>query len=108
MAEVGRYYHNHNDNKGGYSEFTTVGSYLPNTWGLYDMHGNMYELCLDWFQYDLGTETAKDPKGAKSGTSHVFRGGGWGSSAYECRSSKRIPDPGIIFLDQGFRIALVQ
>ena len=96
MAEVGRYANNNNDGKGGYSEHTKVGSYLPNAWGLYDMHGNVLEWCLDWF-YDGNLSNATDPKGNTSGANRVLRGGSWSSyywynfygSAQICRSACR-------------------
>jgi len=63
-----------------------VGSYAPNDWGLYDMHGNVYEWCLDW----RGTLVADtDPKGAESGLHRVGRGGGWYNPASDCRSAHR-------------------
>ncbi len=75
MAEVGRYNLNQSDGKGGYTEWsTTVGSYLPNVWGLYDMHGNVCEWCLDWFEPDLGDTPVIDPKGAETGSSRALRG----------------------------------
>ncbi len=90
MAEAGRYYHNQNDGKGGYSSnHTKVGSYLPNAWGLYDMHGNVEEWCLDWYKEDLGSSAVTDPKGPNSGSNRVFRGGSWYYNAQYCRSAYR-------------------
>ncbi len=66
-----------------------VGSYLPNAWGLYDMHGNVGEQCLDWFAENLGTEEQINPLGATSGTTRVLRGGGWAFKAAYCRSASR-------------------
>ena len=97
MAEVGRYYHNTNDGKGGYSQHTEVGLYLPNAWGLYDMHGNVVEWCLDWWQDNLSTTAVIDPVGRSSGDVRVVRGGGWESESWigyycaTCRSAFRAP-----------------
>ena len=98
MNEIGRYSYNngHNggimDGQGGYSEnHTTVGSYLPNAWGLYDMHGNVWEWCLDWYQgrESLSSAAVTDPMGPVSGSCRVPRGGGWYSVARYCRSATR-------------------
>ena len=90
MDEAGRYDYNRNDGKGGYSYYhTKVGSYLPNAWGLYDMHGNVYERCLDWWNRDLGSSAVTDPRGPNSGSDRVMRGGSWDSSAQYCRSAYR-------------------
>jgi formylglycine-generating enzyme required for sulfatase activity len=103
MAEVGRYSYNKGD-----SQHTTVGSYLPNAWGLYDMHGNVYEWCLDWSGEYGGN--AVDPKGASDGTNRDQRGGGWKLIAQYCRSSYRSGDrPFANGSNQvGFRVFLVQ
>ncbi len=80
MEGLGRYDGNKDDGIGGYSEHTVVGSYLPNAWGLYDMHGNVWEWCLDWYESSLGTESVIDPTGASSGTTRMARGGCWNNA----------------------------
>ena len=64
-----------------------VGSYEPNAWGICDMHGNVWEWCLDWHGNYMGDAT--DPKGAATGSSRVCRGGCWNSCAQFCRSAYR-------------------
>jgi formylglycine-generating enzyme required for sulfatase activity len=61
---------------------------LPNAWGLYDIHGNVGEWCLDWFG-DYSTRPALDPEGPSNGTERVNRGGCWVNDAWVCRSAKR-------------------
>ena len=105
MAEVGRYTGNQGDGKGGYGQHTVVGSYLPNAWGLYDMHGNVYEWCLDWYAEDYETGAATDPAGRTSGTYRVQRGGGWDRMARACRSAYRdFADPVAGSVHRGLRL----
>lgn len=101
LKTLGRYSGNQNDGRGGYSEHTTVGSYAPNAWGLYDMHGNLYEWCLDWFG---SLSNGTDPLGPVSGSSRVVRGGSWEHAADYCRSSYRY-DPYSNGIPHGFRLA---
>jgi formylglycine-generating enzyme required for sulfatase activity len=83
-----------------------VGSYTPNAWGLYDMHGNMYEWCWDWAA-DYASGSVLDPKGPPLGSFRVFRGGAWEYPARLCRSAVRNYSwPGINSADVGFRIVL--
>ena len=65
-----------------------VGTKLPNPWGLYDMHGNVWEWCLDWYASSLTGGT--DPKGSSSGSARMVRGGGWNGGASTCTSSCRV------------------
>ena len=68
-----------------------VGSYPPNAWGLYDMHGNVREWCFDWYRRDWYLESpATDPRGPQRGDFHVLRGGGWDDYEGTCRAAQRI------------------
>ena len=70
------------------AQTTAVGSYGPNGFGLYDMHGNVSELCLDWYgAYPVGN--VSDPRGPATGSGRVVRGGSWDSYARYCRSALR-------------------
>lgn len=86
MYNIGRFYWNggaNSDSRDYAADRGTavVGSYLPNAWGLYDMHGNLWEWCLDWHGRQLG---GTDPVGVKSGTNRVVRGGAWSHVEHLC------------------------
>jgi formylglycine-generating enzyme required for sulfatase activity len=83
-----------------------VGSYRPNAWGFYDLHGNVWEWCADWRgEYPSGSEA--DPPGPSTGSNRVLRGGGWFSYGRYCRSAYRLwDDPGNRHGTLGFRPSL--
>ena len=91
-----------------------MGSYLPNAWGISDMHGNVWEWCLDWHEDNINAHggavnidpsaPAKTLSGA-SGASRVLRGGSWNAAAGFCRPAFRANDaPTNRYISDGFRV----
>ncbi len=82
------------------------GEKKANAWGLYDMHGNVYEWCQDWY-VDYLSSAVTDPQGSSGGSSRVLRGGCWLSEAPYCRSAaRRMLVPTASYETHGFRVAL--
>jgi formylglycine-generating enzyme required for sulfatase activity/serine/threonine protein kinase len=91
----------------GYIFTAPVGSFRPNAFGLYDMHGNVREFCGDWHSDDYYAKSPEsDPSGPSSGANRVNRGGAWTSNAADCRSASRgATKPTSAGLSLGFRVA---
>ena len=114
MDLIGRYWNNGGSNYWWNGDTcigtAKVGSFPPNKWGLYDMHGNVYEWCCDWYG-DLASNV-EDPVGADTGTLRVLRGGSWFeqysgycSSDYRNASAPNLRDKSNS--DKGFRLCCV-
>jgi len=89
------------------SKMHPVGEKLPNGWGLHDMHGNVWEWCLDRYSDTYPGGSVTDPFGPESGTYRVLRGGSWDNFARSCRSADRYGGaPGSSGDFLGFRVAL--
>jgi formylglycine-generating enzyme required for sulfatase activity len=91
------------------ADTTAVMSYPPNGFGLYDMAGNIYEWCQDWYDYhfyDISVQEPDNPKGPLQGVYRVLRGGCWKSSREDLRCAHRHRNnPGIMNGTYGFRCA---
>ncbi|MBQ4553677.1 MAG: formylglycine-generating enzyme family protein [Spirochaetaceae bacterium] len=88
LGDYAWYYDSANDNT------HEVGTKLPNAFGLYDMTGNVYEWCWNWFtsEYDENTEGGSDPTGTSAGSGRVYRGGSWSNDSDGCAVSYRYYD----------------
>ncbi len=90
-------------NRNSGSKTHPVAEKKPNAWGLYDMHGNVWEWCADWYG-DYPSDAVTDPVGPASGVNRVLRGGSF-RSALLCRSASRSSNwPGYGYWDYGLRL----
>ncbi len=93
--------------KGEYLQKTAVvGSYPANAWGLFDMHGNVWEWCWDWYDTGYYSKSAStDPAGQEKGDFRVHRGGSWGNLGDYLRSASRASSPPAVRSNRtGFRV----
>jgi formylglycine-generating enzyme len=100
---------NHNSEDGTYrARLLAVGSFKPNAFGLFDMHGNISQWCSDWYEHDpRRNEVAINPIGPTTGERRVARGGSWYVGAVMCRSAERGGvEPNDANFDVGFRVVM--
>ncbi|MEM1296245.1 MAG: SUMF1/EgtB/PvdO family nonheme iron enzyme, partial [Verrucomicrobiota bacterium] len=85
-----------------------AGSYKPNHWGIFDMHGNVSEWCYDWFA-SFAPESLPDPTGPREGIQKVIRGGSFSTWGNDCTSASRtFTSPSASYSRIGFRAVLAR
>jgi len=90
ISQYNRNYNNAVAWNDGYGTTAPVGSYKPNPWNLYDVHGNVWEWCSDWgVSGYYQSSPSVDPAGPTSGSNRVLRGGSWSINPWDCRSANR-------------------
>ena len=107
LRRIGRFDHTEGAKKSDTLTCGTegVGRFVPNEWGLYDMHGNVEEFVKDWFVGNLGSSRTVNPIGAKTGVGRCARGGHFDSYTVNCRcSSRRGIDPDETSKFRGVRV----
>jgi formylglycine-generating enzyme required for sulfatase activity len=91
----------------GWPFTSPVGTFKPNAWGLYDMHGNVWQWCRDYYD-KYSVEPTTDPAGPETGKQRILRGGSWNSQPRDCRSAFRYP---VVTdcreKDAGFRVVML-
>ncbi|HEY6565261.1 MAG TPA: formylglycine-generating enzyme family protein [Pirellulaceae bacterium] len=90
----------------GFKWTAPVGKYRPNAYGLYDMHGNVWEWCSDWYDVKYyGNSPADDPQGPSAGSARVLRGGAFGDTPVNLRCAYRnFAEPAYRYFYYGFRV----